>query len=108
MCNEADNSGQDIQDEAKSGLWSERKEAEKSEFTMKIKHVLSPLTELPREVWEMCQDPASTDLEGDEYCAGTDGESNHSHEGTHDQVWVEDFFLQWAQKIKVLITNTVQ
>lgn len=29
MCNEADNSGQDIQDEAKSGLWSERKEAEK-------------------------------------------------------------------------------
>lgn len=25
MCNEADNSGQDIQDEAKSGLWSEKR-----------------------------------------------------------------------------------
>lgn len=51
MCNEADNSGQDIQDEAKSGLWRERKEAEKkNEIIMKIKHVPSPLTELPREV----------------------------------------------------------
>lgn len=44
MCNEADNSGQDIQDEAKSGLWSERKEAEKkkNEIIMKIKHVSPP------------------------------------------------------------------
>lgn len=54
------------------------------------------------------QDPALTDLEGDEYCAGTDGESNHSHEGTHDQVWMKDFFLQWDQKKrKAIITDTV-
>lgn len=40
MCNEADNSGQDIQDEAKSGLWSERKGAEKkNEIIMKIQYV---------------------------------------------------------------------
>lgn len=49
MCNEADNSGQDIQDEAKSGLWSER-QRKKNEILMKIKHVPSPLTELPQEI----------------------------------------------------------
>lgn len=54
------------------------------------------------------EDAALTDLEGDEYCAGTDGESYHSHEGTHDQVWMKDFFLQWDQKkIKAIITDTV-
>lgn len=47
MCNEADNSGQDIQDEAKSGLWGERKEAEKNEITMKIKHVPPPSLNSP-------------------------------------------------------------
>lgn len=30
--------------------------------------------------------PAPTNLKGDENCAGTDGEGNHSHEGTHDEV----------------------
>lgn len=79
MCNEADSSGQDIQDEAKSGLWGERKEAGK-----KLNHHENKRRNRRNVLQE--QDPASTDLKGDEYCAGTDGESNHSHEGTHDQV----------------------
>lgn len=41
MCNEANNSGQDIQDEAKSGLWEERKE--KREIIVKKRS----FTELP-------------------------------------------------------------
>lgn len=67
-----------------------------------------PITELP---WEMLKEqvPVSTDLEGDEYCAGTDGESNHSHEGTHNQVWMKDFFLQWDQReIKDMLIDTVK
>lgn len=37
---------------------------------------------------------APTNLKSDKNCAGTDGEGNHSHEGTHDEVWMENLFLQ--------------
>lgn len=42
-----------------------------------------------------------TNLKGDENRAGTDGEGNHSHEGTHDKVWMKNLLLQRdRQKIR--------
>lgn len=103
MCNEAHNSGQDVQDKAKSRLWIKKKGGKLAwnlcgRFFTKI-------------LWEMCCkkriiNPVPTNLKGDENCAGTDGEGNHSHEGTHDEVWMKNLFLQRDRRIK--FTDTVK
>ena len=41
-----------------------------------------------------------TNLKSDENGAGTDGEGNHSHEGTHDEVRVKDLALQRDVELK--------
>lgn len=49
-------------------------------------------------------------MKGDENCAGTDGECNHSHEGTHDKVWMKNLFLQRDSERRqgFRITDTVK
>lgn len=84
VCNEAYNSGQDVQDKAKSRLWIEDKKRKISMvplwafFCTKILRVMCCKKRIIN--------PVPTNLKSDENCAGTDGEGNHSHEGTHDEV----------------------
>lgn len=72
-------------------------------------------TKISWEILEMwCKNriinPAPTNLKCDENCAGTDGESNHSHEGTHDKVWMKNLFLQRDRERTqdFIITDTVK
>lgn len=51
-----------------------------------------------------------TYLKGNENCAGTDGKGDHSHEGTHDKVWMKNLFLQRGRDgtPRFIITDTLK
>lgn len=54
-----------------------------------------------------------TNLKSDENGAGTDGEGDHSHKGTHDEVWMKNLALQRPkskfdfQKLKTCWNNGI-